>query len=421
MIRRLIEEELPLERVNAESGREKSLRHGNISTMHLWWARRPLAMSRAVVFGTLLPDPDNDQERKAILDLIAEASTFEASVSNERMNPLRKLLAEAYPDGPPKVLDSFAGGGAIPLEALRLDCDTTAVDLNPVAHLIERCVLEYPQRFGRGGQLGANQLAEDFVKWARWVRKRVEPRLDRVFPTDDNGRRPSMFLWARTMTCFNPACNTTIPLAKSFWLAMNDRRQVWVELATRAGQIELTVRKGTPPEGVDPGAGTVRASSVTCPLCGAGRLAKDVREYGKSVGFGRRLMAVLDIDGRSRVYRNPTQADIDAAETLASALLAELEETPDGTSALPDEPCDDIAYRNLQNLLFGFDSWRSLFNDRQLYVLGVLCETVRAAHAEMIASGVDRSYARAVTTYLGLCVDRIADYNSSLNGGAVLA
>src|SRR5438132_6912712 len=157
--RRLIEEELPLQAVNAESAREKSLRHGHISTMHLWWARRPLAMSRAVVFGTLLPDPGDDVRRKEILSLIADASRFEASVRPERINPLRKLLAAAYPDGPPKVLDCFAGGGAIPLEALRLGCDTTAVDLNPVAHLIEKCVLEYPQRFGESDGLGNNTLA----------------------------------------------------------------------------------------------------------------------------------------------------------------------------------------------------------------------------------------------------------------------
>src|SRR5439155_1651904 len=117
------------------------------------------------VFGTLLPDPGDDATRKEILELLAAASTFEASTNPSRINPLRKLLAEAYPDGAPKVLDCFAGGGAIPLEALRLGCDTTAIDLNPVAHLIEKCVLEYPQRFGQPGPIGENPLAADFVKW----------------------------------------------------------------------------------------------------------------------------------------------------------------------------------------------------------------------------------------------------------------
>jgi adenine-specific DNA methylase len=221
--RRLIEEELPLKQVNAESAREKSLRHGHISTMHLWWARRPLAMSRAVVFGTLLPDPGDEAERKKILELLALAAPFEASTNAARIGPLRELLAKAYPDGSPKVLDCFAGGGAIPLEALRLGCDTTAMDLNPVAHLIEKCVLEYPERFGQPDNRGENTLAEDFVNWAAWIRSRVESRFVKVFPADRRGRRPAVYFWARTMRCPNPSCRADIPLLKDRWLDNNSR------------------------------------------------------------------------------------------------------------------------------------------------------------------------------------------------------
>ena len=135
------------------------------------------------------PIPATTPSARKILDLLALASPFEASTNPARIDPLRELLAEAYPDGPPKVLDCFAGGGAIPLEALRLGCDTTAVDLNPVAHLIEKCVLEYPQRFGQPDERGENPLAADFVKWAEWVRKRVEPKLAKVFSADSKGRR----------------------------------------------------------------------------------------------------------------------------------------------------------------------------------------------------------------------------------------
>lgn len=380
--------------------------------MHLWWARRPLAMSRAVVFGTLLPDPGDDARRKEILDLMADASPFEASVNPALINPLRKLLAEAYPDGPPKVLDCFAGGGAIPLEALRLGCDVTAVDLNPVAHLIEKCVLEYPQRFGQQGDMGENTLAADFVKWAGWVRERVEPKLARVFPADEKGRRPGMYLWARTMRCLNPACQAEIPLAKSFWLANSPRRQAWVEVCSEGNQILLTVKSGHPPIGVDPAVGTVKASSVTCPACGSSSEAKLVREIGKASGFGRRLMAVLDVAGRTRLYRDPRKDEVEGAEE-ATKLLEDLPDTCDGVSAIPDEPCDEIGYRNLQNLLFGFTDWRSLFNDRQLYVLGTLSQAVRDSFAEMCQLGMNQERARAVTTYLGLCVDRIADYDSS--------
>ena len=414
--RRLIEEELPLRVVNAESAREKSLRHGHISTMHLWWARRPLAMSRAVVFGTLLPDPGDAVRRKEILDLLAQASPFEASVREDRINPLRKLLAEAYPDGPPKVLDCFAGGGAIPLEALRLGCDTTAVDLNPVAHLIEKCVLEYPQRFGRTNSLGGNTLADDFTHWAAWVRRRVEPKLARVFPADAKGHRPAVYFWARTMRCPNPSCRAEIPLLSSFWLANSTRRSVWIEVTGQAGRIDLPIRTGQPPAGLDLATGTVKASSVTCPACETSAVARDVREYSKQVGFGRRLYAVLDIEGRVRTYRAPRPEEVDGAETLTAALLDQLDETPDGTSPLPDEPIDEIAFRELKNLVYGFNTWRSLFNNRQLYVLGVLCEGVRASYNKMISEGMDEKRALAVATYLGLGVDRIADRNSSFCG-----
>lgn len=414
MTRRLIEEELPLRVVNAESAREKSLRHGHISTMHLWWARRPLAMSRAVVFGTLLPDPGDDDKRQEILGLLAAAAPFEASVRDDRMNPLRRLLADAYPDGPPKVLDCFAGGGAIPLEALRLGCDTTAVDLNPVAHLIQKCALEYPQRFGQLDAAGRNTLADDVVRWAGWIRDRVEPALAKVFPTGPDGRRPAVYFWARTMKC--SGCGAEIPLLSSQWLANSSRRTAWVEIDTRPGRIDLAVRTGPPPKDLDLSAGTVKASSVRCPGCDAGTEAKLVREYGKKVGFGRRLYAVLDVDERGRVYRDPRPDEIEGADSLAPALLDALDDTPDGVSAVPDEPMVKSQYRRYGNLVYGIDTFRGLFNDRQLFVVGSLCEAVHAAHDEMLRTGMEEERALAVATYLGLLVDKIADYNSTFCG-----
>lgn len=296
MTRRLIEEELPLKQVNAESAREKSLRHGHISTMHIWWAPRPLSMSRTVVIGTLLPDPGDAAKRKEILSLIAQASPFEAASDPRRIEPLRKLLASAYPHHPPKVLDCFAGRGSIPLEALRLGCDTTAMDLNPVAHLIEKSVLEYPQRFGRADDLGENPLAADFVNWASWVRQRVEPRLAKVFPANTSGRRPAVYFWARTMTCPNPACRAEIPLLSSFWLANSTRRKAWVEIHGASGVIDIKVIQGTrPPDARKLDDGTVKASSVSCPCtdCDASMPAQAVRDYAKKTGLGRRLYAVL--------------------------------------------------------------------------------------------------------------------------------
>ena len=414
--RRLIEEKLPLKEVNTESSREKSLRHGHISTMHLWWARRPLAMSRTVVFGTLLPDPEDEFKRKEILDLIARAAPFEAKRNAVAIERLRGLLADAYPDGPPKVLDCFAGGGAIPLEALRLGCDVTAVDLNPVAHLIEKCILEYPQRFGQPDERGENPLAEDFVKWAGWVRRRVEPNLDQVFAADEKGRRPAVYFWTRIMRCPNPRCRAEIPLLSSFWLANSTRRKAWIEVEGQPGKINLIVRKDSPPPGALLAEGTVKASSVTCPGCGTSMTATEVRDYAKKIGLGSHLYAVLDIDGGIRTYRAPNAREIDCSEHIAPSLLDSIEELPDGTSAVPDEAIPKSQFRILRSLVYGIDSFRGLFNERQLYVLGSLCNAVRAAYDEMIDSGMNAARAAAITTYLGLCVDKVADYNSSFGG-----
>ena len=411
-VRRLIEEELPLEAVNAASAREKSLRHGNISTMHLWWARRPLAMSRAIVFGALLPDPGNDARRQEILDLLGAASELEAASDGGRMNPLRKLLADAYPDGAPKVLDCFAGGGAIPLEALRLGCDTTALELNPVAHLIEKACLEYPQRYGQLVGLGTNQLAEDFLTWAEWVRAEVANDLAAVFPTDASGNSPAVYFWCRTMKCPDPGCGREIPLVSSRWLANSSRRKAWIEFHTEGTRIAITVHTvGNP--ATDPSVGTIKASSSICPACRASATASEVRNYGKSVGFGARLYAVLAIYKRNRTYRSPTVAEIDGALTQAKRQLATLPEMDDGTSAVPDEVCDPNGFRRVQNLVFGIDTFAELFNTRQLYVLGRLALGVRKAHVAMLAKGLDSDYARALATYLAFMVDKIADYDSS--------
>jgi adenine-specific DNA methylase len=415
-VRRLIEEGLPLRAINAESAREKSLRHGHISTMHLWWARRPLAMCRALVFGTLMPDPGDSAERRKLLNLIAQAAPFEAASKASAIEPLRELLADAYPGGPPKVLDCFAGGGAIPLEALRLGCDVTAIDLNPVAHLIEKCTLEYPQRMGQPDEQGRNPLAEDFAKWADWVRRRAEPRLREVFPADNRGRRPAVYFWARTMTCPNPGCRAEIPLLSSFWLANSARRKVWVSVKAQPGKVDLSIETGPPPPDVRLGDGTVRASSVTCPGCGTSMAARDVRAYAKKIGFGCLLYAVLAADGNVRTYRSPSPHEITGAEKLATERLSGLQEAPDGTSPLPDESITNSQFRILRSLVYGIDNFRGLFNDRQLYVIGTLCEAVRAAYDDMLTQGTEPERAVAVTTYLGLCVNRVTDRNSTFCG-----
>ena len=203
-----------------------------------------------------------------------------------------------------------------------------------------------------------------------------------------------------------------MPLVSSRWLANSTRHKAWIEFHPTSSAISITVHTTGTPSG-DPSVGTVRASSATCPGCGASATAGEVRAYGKKVGFGSQLYAVLDVEGRSRTYRVPTQKEIDGAFVRAATLLGRLPELEDGTSATPDEHCDPNGFRRVQNLVFGIDTFAGLFNTRQLFVLGRLAQAVRDAHSEMLRCGLELEYAGALATYLGFMVDKIADYNSS--------
>jgi putative DNA methylase len=407
--RALIESELPLVQVNAESARDKSLRHGHISTLHLWWARRPLAMSRAVVFGSLMPNPDNDSDRRDLLNLIADGVPFEKSKSGG--DKLRKKLTSAWPDGPPRVLDCFAGGGSIPLEASRLGCEVHSLDINPVAHLIGLATLEYPVRFNERNELDEFQLVDDVARWADWIASRARTELAPYFPRPSVGR-PAIYFWCRTMPCPDAACRREIPLLRSRKLADSGRRSVRVDLGVEGQAITINVAAGAPNDGSDWAQGTMKASSATCPACGATAPAKDVRAYAKRTGFGNRLYAVMDIADGQRFYRNPEPEEIEAIDSARSAADT-LPETEDGLSPLPDELMVKSQARCLRNLVYGIDTWRGLFNDRQLFVLGTLSRLVREASQQMVAEGMDSGRARAVSTYLAFVVDKLADYNSS--------
>jgi putative DNA methylase len=415
--RTLIEEELPLAEVNTQSAREKSLRHGHISTMHLWWARRPLSMSRAVVFASLAADP-GDEDRRPLLETIAQAAKFEAS-SGSAVSDLREFLRESWPDRPPKVLDCFAGGGAIPLEAARLGCETTATDINPVAYLIQRCVLEYPAKFGEMADLGARPFVDDFVRYADWLAKSAQDELADLFPQRNGEGRVAAFFWARTIPCVDPSCGRTIPIVSSRKLVASTRRTYRLDYESKDDRIELRVQQGEPTDGSDwtLGTKTSRGSSVTvtCPACGAARPDKELRSYAKEHGFGDYMYAVMEIRDGDRLYREPTREELEAVDHAAGR-LSMLEPFEDGTERVPDETLVKSQYRTLRTLTYGIDTWAAMFTPRQRYVLATMASLVRRAHTDMLDDGMAPERAKALATYLALAVDRIADYNSAFCG-----
>ncbi|MGW5374792.1 DUF1156 domain-containing protein [Nocardia sp. NPDC003999] len=345
---------------------------------------------------------------------IGNAAPFESS--NGVISSVRESVSRAWPLRPPKVLDCFAGGGAIPLEAARLGCDTTAIDINPVAHLVQRCTLEFPARFGDTVN-GNLSFVEELNFWADWVRKTADDELQEVLPRVADGHRPAVYFWARTIVCADPHCKRTFPLLSSRVLADSSRHRKRLDYRIFDDRIEIDLADGKPTDGSDwqLGTKTSRGShvTVTCPACGTSRPDKELRAYARESGFGTYLYAVLDIDSKGfRRYRTPSAEDREAVER-ATIMATNLADLPDGTTAIPDEHVTKSQYRTLRNLTFGIDTWAEMFTPRQRLVIAVLVRAVRDAHAAMIGEQVDPGRARALATYLALAVDRIADYNSS--------
>lgn len=267
--RRLIEDFIPIREISAEASREKSIRKGHISTLHLWWARRPLVAARAAVYAALAPAPQTPEERKQYeREMIALCKW---KVSDEALRQARERILAANGGVPPKVLDMFAGGGAIPLEALRLGCEAYAIDLNPVAHIIELCTLVYPQKYGA-------QLAEEVERWGRWVLERVKAEIGDLYPaipttgnqrptTDDQPQTveqhdlfstdnsklithtskltPVAYLWTRTVRCPNPTCGATVPLVRQTWLVKKPGRYVALRMHTDSHNRDTKDRAAT--------------------------------------------------------------------------------------------------------------------------------------------------------------------------------
>ena len=411
-VKRLIEETLPLPEINAASDTDKRTHYGHISTIHTWWARRPLPMARAVAAASLI---DCVEDAAEVAKKIAKAMATTALPSNQAIRWLRDRIRDAE-TGPPKVLDCFAGGGAIPLEALRLGCDTTAMDLNPVAYLIELACLDYPQRYRTSNELGRNSLVADVERWAEWVSERTRSGIDHLYPRVEGRSEPApYYFWVRTMPSPDPNVAAEIPILSSRLLAAA-RRSAWVTTSASSEGVDIKVQQGTLPDDPRLKEGFESAGSVTCPISGITAPQRDVKQYGRDNEFGYRLYAVCDVADRSRTYRCPTPVELEGP-LLASTEAADLAgaEFDDGTSRLPDEDVDEIGYRNLQFLPYGYRTWRSLFTDRQLVLFATLAASIRDAYTEMVDEGMDPDRARAVATYLAFALDKVADRNSAFS------
>jgi adenine-specific DNA methylase len=503
MLKRLIEVALPLKEVSEQSAREKSIRHGHISTLHIWWARRPLAACRAAVFASLIPDPDDpecpdeyrtlvqevlarsefkpkngdgtpaaDTPRNRCLEFIKHLVKWESSNNPEYIEPARKLIAAAHkilrPDAassPPNVLDPFAGGGAIPLEVSRLGCDAHAVDLNPVAHLIQLCTLVYPQQYGQpdsrpipeyirrlvghnwakrkargetslfgndSAYIGAedgevfpdvkiteeeyrlNPLAVDVKYWGYWVLERARRELFQFYDTEAEGHFPAAYIWARTVNCPNPQCKAALPLVSQLWLCKKTDRKVAARMDRdpSSNGIEFSVVEGREID-FDPDAGTVQRGNAECPLCRQVAPAAYIRSEFSAGRMGQQLMAVVTVrrDSTGKNYRGPSQADATAFESAVRALQLLLE--TDGGDCVPTEDIQCYEPRRISPPLYGLNRFADLFNDRQLLSLATITKSAKEVFTKVESiHGAD--YARAVVSLLAMPIDWFVDKESTL-------
>lgn len=473
--KRLIEGDFPIREVSQHARREKSIRHGHISTLHIWWARRPLAACRAVLCATLWPDPTDPhcswlfcsdaisaltsfyaqaQNQKPLFELLGSAlsslkklsdandsrdsedarrrlrdamnsflsafSNWDASSSNAFIEAARKIVNAASGvvgtlEGGPNIMDPFSGGGSIPLESLRLGARTFASDLNPVAVLLERVTLDYLPRLG-------TKLAPQIRKWGQRLSQEAESELGDLYPKGPYGGAPIAYLMARTIRCEGPACGAEFPLMQSTSLARRGKRQI--SLTARIDAKMKSVSYGVREDGAKekPAEPTIRKGHATCPVCGyvtvKDRMRAQLRDRAGGVRDAK-IVCVIDEPktGSGKIYREPRQADHNAlAEAGRRFGLRSNQTLVNGCTALPDELIPSVkVWKNnpIRVHLYGMKTWGDLFSQRQALVLMTLIEKLHSLESEVRAELSD-DLSRATLTCLALVIGRQVDRMSSL-------
>lgn len=442
--RKLIEVALPLEAINRESAREKSIRHGHPSTLHLWWSRKPLATARAVLFAQLVDDPsarpeefptqgEQDVERKRLFDLIERLVIWENTTDE-------KLLAEAHAEilkstngNPPSIVDPFAGGGSIPLEAQRLGLCAEASDLNPIPVLLNKALIEIPSKFADQAPVfpgameaavshwpRATGLAEDVRLYGSWIHDQACKRIGHMYPTAtlSNGAEANViaWIWARTVRCTNPACGREMPLVSSWHLAKSKGREAAIIAAYVGKELTFRVVTGTEAKAVS-GVGTVGRTGAVCIGCRAPAPLKYIRLEGRAGRIGVRMMALVVEGQRGRQYVGASDHDQECAN------VDRPEDVPSGQLAATP--------RDIKAPTYGMTETSHLFTNRQLTALMTLIDLLGEVRDIIIRDAQERAwpaddrrlseggrgavaYADAVITYLALVQSKMTNLNSSL-------
>jgi putative DNA methylase len=421
--KKLIEVALPLEAINAESVREKSIRHGHPSTLHLWWARRPLAAARAVIWSSLVDDPSSHpdefptdeaqaKERQRLFAILEELVKWENSNNHDILEKAKAAIMKSTGGNPPALLDPFAGGGSIPLEAQRLGLEAHASDLNPVAVMINKAMIEIPPKFANqppvnpssGGHTmwtGATGLAEDVRYYGEWMKKMAFNKIGHLYPSVkfDNGEEHAViaWIWTRTVKCPNPACGCEMPLASSFVLSKKKGNETYIQPVIEGKNISYEVKYGTNELESPKGS---RASMFRCIICHEPATLEYVKQEAKYHRMSSSLMAIVAEGNSGRLYVSPTDKHIMIGKVVK-----------------PDNyPTQELAKdkRDIKSQLYGLDTFDKLFTNRQLTALTTFSDLICMAQEKIETDGGSKEYAQSIIVYLAFVVDKLADYNSSI-------
>nr|WP_036343527.1 DUF1156 domain-containing protein [Micromonospora purpureochromogenes] len=417
MKRKLIEVALPLETINRESAREKSIRHGHPSTLHLWWARRPLAAARAVLFAQLVDDPSSrpDEfpteeaqraERDRLHKIIERLVVWENIRDEALLAEARVEIMKSCDGDPPPILDPFAGGGSIPLEAQRLGLEAHASDLNPVAVLINKALIEIPPKFrdrppvfpGLGESeirtwRGTEGLAADVRAYGTWMRDEAEKRIGHLYPAA-GGQTPIAWIWARTVICPNPACGAETPLVNSFTICTRKGKEASVIPSVESDGIHYSINQGKSSV-----AGTVSRTGAQCLACDSAISLEYIRLQGRDHRLGRHLLCTVAEGHRSRSYLPATHEASGAAEV----------EAPEDFPVVP-LPERALGFRVQA---YGFTTQQDFYAPRQQRLLTELVKLAGEARQQVITDSGDKAYADAIAVYLALFIGRVANRSSS--------
>jgi putative DNA methylase len=417
---KLIEVALPLEDINKQSVRENYIYRGNPSAVHKWWAQRPLAACRAVLFAQLVDDPsahpeqfpeeeDQARERSRLHEIIKQLVVWENMHNEELLRNAHDEILKSTGGNPPPILDPFAGGGSIPIEAQRLGLEVHASDLNPVAVLITKALIEIPPKWvghapcfpeAAGERLswpGLTGLVEDIRRYGQWMRTRLIERIGDVYPkVQVSGVEKNViaWIWVRTVTCPNPACNGAMPLARSFWLSKKKGKARYAAPIADGKRVRFEIAG---PEGI-PHEGTVQGrTGAVCLICNTPVPMSYIRAEGMAGRMGTQLMAIAAEGDRQRYYMPPNEEHEDAAAVPRPDNVPE--------SALPDNA------RWFSPPLYGMRNYADLFSNRQLAALTSLSDLVHQVYERVVADGAQPDYADAVACYLSFVLSKTADYN----------